>query len=167
MMNFTASTAEQLRKFAAAGAPKAVDGACWTKMVGGVEVGEDGYIVGIATEAEKKLDDARKAAALEFYNSPASRNPTWTLYKKAAKIKKEVLAKVEAKKATKKPVAKKVAAVKVAAKPGPTTTQKRVAAMAWIAEMELTKGERSAAITLIATKYDVPRNYAANWLKAA
>jgi len=89
--------------------------------------------------------------------------------KAAAKIakaaaKNAVKSAAKTQKAVAKPV-KKAAAVKSGGRT--STTEKRIRAMSWIPQNGLLALDKLDAIRKIMAEFDVPKNYAANWLKLA
>jgi len=86
---------------------------------------------------------------------------------KAVKEKLPEVVKPE-KKATKKtkPAAKRAAPPIKTVSRG-STTEKRIRAMSWILENGLPSVDKTEAISKIVAEFDVPKNYAADWLKRA
>lgn len=137
MINFKSSTAEQLDQYAKAAAHPA-----------------------------PKADDKKWYEAIGIEVDKDGFNTACT--KEEKKAIQEMLKKAKVKVEVVKAAPKKV--VKLAAEPvrnRSNTTEKRIRAMTWIPQNGLFDKDPLEAIRLIMVEFDVPKNYAKDWLNKA
>jgi hypothetical protein len=134
----------------------------WSTMTG-LQIAEKVKELAALAKLQEKSPEkyAAKVAKVVKQSAPAAK----PVVKETPKVEKAVAAK--AKKPAAKPAKKAAAKAKPAFGSRALTTEKRIRAMSWIPKNGMLKLDRLDAIRKIMIEFDVPKNYAADWLKKA